>query len=954
MAPEQTADQDQEPVIDHDAGRLVVTGASGTGKTTALEERLVRLITSGADPSRVALITRSKAERFALRERLLPRVGAVSDLNVLTMQALAFQVAGRLGVDNGAEEPIEVLDATEQFALVRELLMGEDPAGWPAYGAMLESSRGFAEQVRTFLLRAQEASVEPERLIERAAAADLTGFIELARFYERYLNVLASQGQTDYPGLVLHAAAAARSASAPLFDHIMIDDHQDTTLADQLLIDALAPGSLVIAGRLDGHVFSFQGTTDEPFRVALSEGPSIELTTQHRGVAHEDAWITGHPSEEYAAIARELRRIHVDDDIAWHDMAVVVRRADRQLTGILRALDDAAIPRIAPDNFNSLLVQAATAPYIVALRWLARPDQRDVLIEPLLSSDLTRLTPAEARTLVREARLASRPPAHALTLAADHLPHAAPTVQQLADALDAAEQHIDSAADAFRALWMGSPHSSRLVESEAAGDLEARSDLDAILALTRVLNTFSTSSDPSVEAYLSWLEAGDEGPGLAEQDGPRDAVRVLTAHGTAGHEFDTVIVAGASEGNFPSVGRPEPMFDLRALDGPLPEAERTRERLLDEQRLFDLVRGRARRRVLLCAANDDRADASNATRSRFVQAEWVTAPTPPFPEPVSVAEAASTWRRRLADPDVAPVDRLTALEGLVALGVDPAQWWYQLDWTDPKTRLREKPRVSASRLNTLEDCELRFVLNEELGLDSRSSPAMWVGKAVHKILEDADNGEIPKTLDALQAAMEERWHPEYFATRAASNAYLRMVQENVWPRWLVEYADRELIAPEQRFKFEFHGADVTGAIDRIGGVEGGSEITDYKTGRRPWGDDAKADNNLQLAIYYLAIHEVPELQQYLPVKHIELTFVREENRREGGTFRVERGFTPSSAATYEQATRERLADLIDRVNTIYDDGVIEPNPKANCRFCSFKPLCPLYPESHDLFPKDAA
>ena len=43
----------------------------------------------------------------------------------------------------------------------------------------------------------------------------------------------------------------------------------------------------------------------------------------------------------------------------------------------------------------------------------------------------------------------------------------------------------------------------------------------------------------------------------------------------------------------------------------------------------------------------------------------------------------------LADPAAPPPARLAAIDGLVALGVDPARWWYQRDWTDTGRPLHE-------------------------------------------------------------------------------------------------------------------------------------------------------------------------------------------------------------------------------------------------------------------------
>src|SRR5207248_408254 len=77
-------------------------------------------------------------------------------------------------------------------------------------------------------------------------------------------------------------------------------------------------------------------------------------------------------------------------------------------------------------------------------------------------------------------------------------------------------------------------------------------------------------ADPSVASFLEFVESGDEGPGLvrAPAGDEEGAVQVLTAHGAAGREFDTVLVGGTVEGNFPSLSRSELMFDLAVLDRP--------------------------------------------------------------------------------------------------------------------------------------------------------------------------------------------------------------------------------------------------------------------------------------------------------------------------------------------------------------------------------------------------
>jgi ATP-dependent exoDNAse (exonuclease V) beta subunit len=512
-----------------------------------------------------------------------------------------------------------------------------------------------------------------------------------------------------------------------------------------------------------------------------------------------------------------------------------------------------------------------------------------------------------------------------------------------------------SVSDAFRILWEELPFSRRLV-AEAEHSPEARRELDAVVAFHDLVEEQAASSDPSVQGFVEALDAGRHGPGFlaAERDRP-DAVHVLTAHGAVGREFDTVVVAGAVEGNFPSLARPEPMFDLGVLDGPVSQSERNRERLEDERRLFRMVMGRARRRVLLTASEPHAQNAETSGTTRFAGEHgvlWWPAPQGPYDEPVSVAEAAATWRRTLADLSAASAQRLAALEGLTALGVDPRSWWFQREWTDTGRPLRDELRISYSRLSSLDNCELQHVLGDELGLGRDAGYAAWVGKTVHELIERCENGEVEKTLEAVLAEVDGRWRQDKFPSRAVSEAWRRLVKERMLPNWLKSYGPGESLAVEQYFEFEFEGARIVGVIDRIAPLErGGTRIIDFKTGNPDYA--GKPEHSLQLGIYYLAVQECEELRPFRPVRAVELGFLKGDWRT-GENKPFIWLVTPNKEEAYQAAVRESLTGLIARKRELIADEVYRPNPRANCRFCEFKSLCPLYPEGAPLFERSPA
>ncbi|HKE53322.1 MAG TPA: ATP-dependent DNA helicase [Actinomycetota bacterium] len=958
MAPPEGAepfdpDPEQRRVLDHVEGPMLVSGGFGAGKTAALHERFARLVESGADPERVALVVGSRRARDEARAALLERLSvALPRLTVVTLQGLAFHVVGERFETLGYDAPPRVLSASEQLERVRELLEDQEASRWPAYGGLL-GLRGFADEVRQFVIRAQEALLPPEEIERRAVERGLTGWGELAVFLREYLAVLDGSKEVDFAGLVEQAARAAGSGE-PSFDHVLVDDYQDVTFGAERLLSGLRPASLVVAGNLGAHLFSFQGTTDEPLRRFTETFPGateVDLLSARRPAPGTiEAWRAPHVSEQHAAVAREVRRVHVEDGVAWQDIAIVMRRHGAHEAGMIRALDDARVPRAATEQ-GAVWRAPATRPFILALRWIVGGlDERDALVEPVLTSELGGLSPASARTLLRQVRAHGLAQREALDRADLAATEEAGAIVELGALLSNAERVQASVLRSFEVLWRELPYARELVR-RAEEDHQARLDLEALVQLSRSIGQAGASADPSAAAFVHALGSEATEELLAGSDAGEDAVRVLTAHATAGREFDTVIVLDVLEGDFPSLSRPEPMFDLGALDGTHRRDEINRLRLADERRLFTMLLARARRRVLL-TATDPHADRTGVTlRSRFVEeigVEWADLPATPYSEPVSVSEATAAWRRTIADPGAAPAERLSSMDGLLALGDDPNRWWFQRDWTDLGAEPRDAMYLSYSRLDTLENCELQFVLSSELGLDPGGGYQAWVGRLVHRVIEDCENGEVERTPEAFEAVIDERWEPARFPSRSVSESERANARRVLVPNWFSRYDHPPATATEQIFEFPFEDALIRGKIDRIGpSPGGGTRITDYKTGRS---DGApRPAESLQLGLYYLAVDACEELADHRPVEAVELAYLG--GRRNDPSLDVkEWPVSPDEEEAYKARMRERVSALIARIRELDDVRRYVASTKANCFFCRFQPLCTRYPQGGAVFP----
>ena len=65
---------------------------------------------------------------------------------------------------------------------------------------------------------------------------------------------------------------------------------------------------------------------------------------------------------------------------------------------------------------------------------------------------------------------------------------------------------------------------------------------------------------------------------------------------------------------------------------------------------------------------------------------------------------------------------------------------------------------------------------------------------------------------------------------------------------------------------------------------------------------------------------------------------------------VQLGMSSSAQQEFRDKMSERLSGLIHRIDQLLKSESYAPNPAANCRFCDFKVLCPIWPEGKELFP----
>jgi superfamily I DNA/RNA helicase/RecB family exonuclease len=967
-------------------GNVVVLGGPGSGKTALLEAAMYEL---AAGPDGAALfVTSSRQAAVASTARLLARVehAAGGALSCVTWHAFARGLVtshADLLPYRGEPRP---LSGPEQWSLVRELLLQDPPmVRWGDLDPLVQT-RAFTDELAEFVLACERRLIDPEELAERAVSQNRPAWRPAAEFLAGYLGHLALADLVDQAGMVVQAGdlledhPELRAGTVAQVGTVLVDEAQELDPAQFRLLELLADGGARVimagdpAGTTEAHRGALPGglverSTRLGARMVLLEhsrrlggrgldavrrlqaaGPHPAVPLRGGGVTSVDAAHFPGPADEADAIARLLRSAHHRDGLPYSRMAVLLP-GPRQLTGpVRRALERRGVPYRLGAGDRQLLHEPIVRHVLDLFRLALEPSRVDELLPPLLTSPLGGLDARELRALRRAAVLADRSLAEHVEATGEELGVEEGIAHRVAALRGLLEQATRWAAEleadrCFWELWCAAPVFSELVAraERHPEDAGVARQLDALTSLSRALGLFVDGRPTAtMRSYLDVVERADfaSDPWLPASLARSDAVALLSLHVAKGQEFDLVVVSGCMEGSLPRTAWPEGVFEAWRLDGDLDPVARARAILESERRRFTLAASRARDRVVFTSSRSE----GRGEPSRFI-AELGLDPSAESvagdPAPLGVLEAAGALRRVAGDQSRSAAERLAAVTTLAAMpGVDPSTWWWRRDWTvDPEPIVAEgRLRTSYSRIRAYEDCHLRYFYSSVAGLDDRSSYQMAFGKLMHTIFELAAKGEIADEPAALKTAYRERFDPAWFPSRAIAHQYWRdgMAMLELWHNSEAEQAGQALRF-EVAFEMEVAGHLLRGRIDRVDRAEGGIVLLDYKTARYP-ATEEEVRKDLQLAIYYLAALRDPELAELGPP--VEMQLVYPAQPRMGRFARVSQRPEPD----HPQLVERRLTPLLEGAAS----EAFDPSPHADCRFCPFKIICPMWPQGEDL------
>jgi superfamily I DNA/RNA helicase/RecB family exonuclease len=1048
-------DEAQRRVVDHVGGPLLVLAGPGTGKTTTLVEAIVERIEGrGAAPESVLALTFSRKAAEQVRDRVAARLQRTTAATMCaTFHSFAYGLLRRFAPAELYVEPLRLLSAPEQDDILRQLLVpSPESVAWPPSLQAALGTRGFAREVHGVLGRAREKGLEPEDLRLLGERHGLPEFVAAGLFLEQYLTNLDSEGATDYADLIRRAAIEAalhRDELRAQFRHVFVDEYQDTDPGQVALLRQLAGDGrdLVAVGDPHQSIYAFRGAdvrgildfprafpqaSGDPAPVVVLDrarrfGPRILAASQR--ISGNLAWrgsidpaaraafasptcVPGDVGDgrvevltfdtdraEAEHLADLLRRAHLADGIAWHEMAVLVRSGRSTLPGLRRALSAAGVPvEVAADEVP-LVRDPAVLPLLDALRAALHRDNEDPedvdhidagRAEALLLGPLAGLDAGEVRRLARQLRM--REKSRGLSAGQQHRTSrellrravldaafledlAGPEVDRcrafavLLASARAAVDAGDTAAEVLWVLWSGTAWPERLRRSaEAAGPaaLRAHRDLDAVCALFEAAHRSAEQRDHrSVGNFLATLVAQEiPADTLAERGVRGSAVRLLTAHRSKGLEWRLVVVAHVQQGGWPDLRRRSTLLQADRIGNDGLEAPvSTRELLAEERRLFYVACTRARERLIVTAVASPDDEGEQPSRFLAELGLDVTATVGRPARPLSLPGVVAELRRTVADETASAALRDAAARRLARLAAetgstgrplvpdaDPARWWgiRRASRSAVPVRPADEPvAISASLLESVMVCPAQWFLSREAGGLAAAHQAANVGQLVHALAERVARGELPAdgpgAVDALMAEVDRVWDRLEFRTpwsRAREHGRIRAALA----RFLAWNAanPRTLLGVEQRFSAEVEVASgervrLVGYADRLEiDADGRVVVVDLKTGRTPPTAPA-VQRNVQLALYQYAVDSgaVDEGERDLASGGAELVQLGILDDDPAAV--VQRQDVQRADGPERSALRAELARAADLLRHEAFPAVAG----AHCERCDFVSICPI-------------
>ncbi|WP_421737370.1 ATP-dependent helicase [Caulobacter sp.] len=563
---------EQRAAVETTEGPVLVLAGAGTGKTRVLTTRLAHILSTGrARPWELLAVTFTNKAAREMRERITHIIGAEAEgLRWLgTFHSVAAQILRRHSELVGLKSSYTIIDNDDQERLLKQLIEAEN----------IDAKRWTPKILAGMIDNWKNKGWTPDRVPPADGSEFAAGKgITLYRQYQERLRILNA---CDFGDLLLHNITIFTSHPDVLtdyqtrFKYVLVDEYQDTNIAQYLWLRLLAQGrqNVCCVGDDDQSIYGWRGAEVDNILRFERDFPGakvVKLERNYRSTEHILAAASGLITANKDRLGKTLwteatggEKVKVSG--VWDgeaesrmvaDEIEKAKRAGRKYTQMAILVRASFQMRAFEERFVMLQI-----PYKVVggprfferaeirdahayLRLIQSPDD-DLAFERIVNTPKRGIGDTSVQKLLHIARAESLSAVESarVLVGSDELP--ARTRTALSNFL--------RDLDRWRALAQTMPH-QRVLEAvlEESGYTDAlrldkgptsQTRLENLKELVQSMSAFDT-----LESYLEHVSLVMD----LDKGSSDDSVWIMTLHSAKGLEFPLVFLPGWEEGVFPS------------------------------------------------------------------------------------------------------------------------------------------------------------------------------------------------------------------------------------------------------------------------------------------------------------------------------------------------------------------------------------------------------------------
>src|SRR3954470_6805021 len=288
----------QRAAVTHPEGPLLIVAGAGTGKTSTICRRFGWLVEQGTPAGELLALTFSSSAAAEMRERLETHITSpYEELHVQTFHGFCSTLLADEALEAGVDPFFAPVTPADRLALLLERidelsLRHHEIRGNPA--PLLASFVSRIDRLKDEMVSAGDYVDYARRLVEEASddasRAHAARELEFGRLYADHDRLLGDRGALDFGDLILrafrmlHEKPHVRERTARRFRHVLVDEYQDTNIAQGMLLRPLVEEhrNVTVVGDDDQAIYRFRGASAKNLRDFEREFPEATLVRLER------------------------------------------------------------------------------------------------------------------------------------------------------------------------------------------------------------------------------------------------------------------------------------------------------------------------------------------------------------------------------------------------------------------------------------------------------------------------------------------------------------------------------------------------------------------------------------------------------------------------------------------------------------------------------------------------